>query len=191
MGEIRHEFYNYKWSTRVVGNFKKYAVLQLGPFSSLFSSIALWKMARFIFCSFPWVFWTGCFVWYSSVSPWKWSKRKPNVNFFIRSSFVQSLLTSLADRLYRPYASSVSFELKILAGILNSVQKPKSKRDKDFLLWTDSSSKEDEPVAEKLAPLNRNSSDVTAVILRHLVSFDPSYSLLVFLVIKFLVNLCV
>ena len=147
-------------------------------------------MARFIFCSFPWVFWTGCFVWYSSVS--LWNDLKENlVIFFFRSSFVRSLLTSLADRLYRPYASSVSFELKFLAGILNSVQKPKSKRDKDFLLWTDSSSKEDEPVAEKLAPLNRNSSDVAAVILRHLVSFDPSYSLLVFLVIKFLVNLCV
>ena len=106
--------------------------------------------------------------------PLKRSKRKLS-DFFFRSSFVQSLLTSLADRLYRPYASSVSFELKILAGILNSVQKPKSKRDKDFLLWTDSSSKEDDPVAEKLTPLNRNSSDLAAVILRHLVSFYPSY----------------
>ena len=94
---------------------------------------------------------------------------KLNVTFFNRSPFVQTLMTSLADRLYRPYASSVSFELKVLAGILNSVRKPKSRREKDFLLRTNSSTDEDDPVAEKFVPIDRNASDVAAVVLRHLV----------------------
>ena len=80
-------------------------------------------------------------------------------------------MSTLADHLYRSYASPISYELKILNGILRAVRPPRSRRGKELLLVTPLTEAATSESEEKFLYCDEagKAADIGSVILRHLV----------------------